>query len=118
MTKNLKLALSALALLALAASGVAAKKHMDYVHAGQPYLKGHCFVDPKQGVGLAIVDSATLKDQKGNDVEAYLTEMVLGPISLNGPALEVREANKELADAVKAGKLEEVNCENGEPISK
>lgn len=116
MSKAKKLALSALALLALVAGGAAYQHHKE----GQPYLKGHCFADANKPAMLAVVDSKKLKDQAGNDVEAYLTMLVLvspmGEITLNGPALEVREANRELRKAVKEGKLKELDCETGEEI--
>lgn len=116
MSKAKKLALALLAVLALAGGSAAYKHHQE----GQPLLKGHCFADPNRPAMLAVVDNQKLPDQNGKEVDAYLTVIVLispmGQITLDGPALEVRQANKELRKAVKEGKLKELNCETGEEI--
>lgn len=91
---------------------------LKYQSEGKPYLVGKCFRDTKHGAGLAIVESQVLKNKEGQDVQAYLTALILGTITFNGPALEVRSANKELKSLVEKGELEEVSCESGSPIGK
>jgi len=111
-----KLGLAALALALAAGASLGYKHHRE----GQPYLVGRCFVDKQNPAMLAVVESQKLPTREGKEVLAYLTVIVLdspmGQISLDGPALEVREANKGLREAVQAGKLKELNCETGEEI--
>lgn len=113
MSKTKKIALSLLIAVGVAVSGHAYKNYRE----GLPFLKNHCYVSPEDGTALLIGDAVKVIDKNGKEIQVYVGTVVLGPFSIKAP-LDIRKTNKMIPAMVKAGKLEEVNCETGQPLGK
>lgn len=120
MSKAKKVLLSLAAVAALALGAVKAKERMDYIHEGTPYLVGHCFLMKEDGSALLLPKTveATRQDT-GKEETVYLGVISLmgGLIQLPMP-LEIRSTNEAIKKLKAEDKIQEVNCETGEPLTK